>query len=43
MGATKFEAWKEGKFEFGNLSSTHTDDVYGEMRGETPLKDLIGE
>lgn len=43
MGATKFEAWKEGKFEFGQLSSTHTDDVYGEMRGETPLKDLIGE
>jgi hypothetical protein len=43
MGNDKFDAWKEGKFEFGNLSSTHTDDVYGEMRGETPLKDLIGE
>lgn len=43
MGKDKFDAWKEGKFEFGNLSSTHTDDVYGEMRGETPLKDLIGE
>ena len=43
MGNEKFEAWKSGKFEFGQLSSTHTDDVYGEMRGETPLKDLIGE
>lgn len=43
MGKDKFDAWKEGKFEFGQLSSTHTDDVYGEMRGETPLKDLIGE
>ena len=43
MGDAKYEAWKEGKFEFGQLSSEHTDDVYGLMRGETPLKDLIGE
>ena len=43
MGATKYEAWKDGKFEFGQLSGTHTDDVYGEMRGETPLKELLGE
>ncbi len=41
MGKGKFEAWKEGKFEFGDLVSTHKDDVYGEMRGETPLKELI--
>jgi hypothetical protein len=43
MGDAKYEAWKEGKFEFGQLSSEHTDDVYGLMRGETPLKDLIGK
>jgi len=43
MGTTKYEAWKEGKFEFGQLSGTHTDDVYGEMRGETPLKELLGQ
>ena len=43
MGAGKFDAWKEGKFEFGQLSTTHTDEVYGDMRSETPLKDLISE
>jgi len=43
MGDTKFEAWKDGKFEFGALSTQHEDDVYGTMRGETPLKDLIGD
>jgi len=43
MGNTKYDAWKGGKFEFSALSSTHEDEVYGTMRGETPLKDLIGE
>lgn len=42
MGKGKFDAWQEGKFSFGDLVSTHKDDVYGDMRGETPLKDLIG-
>ena len=42
MGDTKYEAWKEGKFEFSALSSQHDDDVYGTMRGEATLKDLIG-
>ena len=43
MGDTKYEAWKEGKFEFSALSSQHDDDVYGLMRNETSLKDLLGE
>ena len=43
MGDTKYEAWKEGKFEFSALSSQHDDDVYGTMRGETTLKELIGD
>jgi len=43
MGEGKFEAWKEGKFDFSQLSTEKENDVYGMMRGETPLKDLIGE
>ena len=40
---TKWQAWKDGKFEFSALSSTHDDPVYGQMRTETPLRDLLGE
>lgn len=43
MGDTKYEAWKDGKFKFEQLSTTNTNDVYGDMRTETPLKDLTGE
>lgn len=41
MGKGKFEAWKAGKFDLPELSRTYTDDVYGEMRSEAPLKDLV--
>lgn len=43
FGDSKFEAWKDGKFEFSALSTTHQDDVYGQMRSETPLQDLVKE
>jgi hypothetical protein len=43
MGTGKWEAWKDGKFEFSQLSTTHEDEVYGQMRTETALKDLINE
>ncbi len=43
MGDAKYDAWKDGKFEFSTLSKQHDDDVYGTMRGETPLKELIGD
>ena len=43
MGAGKYDAWKAGKFEFSQLSKENENDVFGMMRGETPLKDLIGE
>lgn len=43
MGAAKYEAWKDGKFELSQLSKEYQNDVFGTMRGETPLKDLIGE
>jgi len=41
MMGNKYQAWKEGKFDFEQLSTTRPDDVFGEMRTETPLKDLI--
>jgi hypothetical protein len=43
MGPGKYEAWSEGKFTFDQLSTTHEDDVFGQMRGEASLKSLLGE
>lgn len=43
MGDTKFEAYQANKFEFSQLSTTTNNDVFGDMRTVTPLKDLIGE
>jgi hypothetical protein len=43
MGPGKYEAWSEGKFTFDQLSTTHEDDVFGQMRGEASLKGLLGE
>jgi hypothetical protein len=43
MGFEKWQAWKDGKFEFSQLSAEHQDDVYGTMRGAANLKDLLGE
>ena len=42
MGPGKFEAWKAGKFEFGRLAGHYQDDVYGDMRVEASLKELLG-
>lgn len=42
LGPGKYEAWTEGKFDFSALSTTHTDDVYGQMRIEATLKELLG-
>lgn len=41
MGAGKFEAWQKGQFTFDKLSREVNNDVYGKMRTETPLKDLL--
>jgi hypothetical protein len=43
MGDTKFEAYQANKFEFSQLSTTTNNDVFGDMRTVTPLKELIGE
>jgi hypothetical protein len=42
MGPGKYEAWMAGKFSFDQLTTTHIDDVYGEMRHERSLRDLVG-
>ena len=41
MGQGKWDAWKDDKFKFGQLSTTTYNDVFGDMRGETSLKDLL--
>lgn len=43
MGQGKFDAWKAGQFTFDKLSREVENDVYGAMRHETPLKDLVNE
>lgn len=43
MGGRKWQAWKDGKFEFSQLSQEQENDVYGIMRTEASLKQLLGE
>lgn len=43
MGAEKYQAFRDGKFEFGALSRQVEDDVYKTMRSEASLKSLLGE
>jgi SPP1 gp7 family putative phage head morphogenesis protein len=43
MGPGKYEAWKAGKFDLSQLSIEREDKVYGAMRGEAALKDLLGQ
>lgn len=41
MGTGKYQAYMDGAFSFDKLSSTYADPVYGIMRAETALKDLV--
>lgn len=43
MGGAKWDAWKAGKFEFSQLSTTKNNDVFGNMKTEASLKELVGE
>lgn len=43
MGDSKYEAYSAGKFEFSALSNQQNNDIFGTMRTETSLKDLLGE
>ncbi|MFQ5433481.1 MAG: hypothetical protein ACE5FD_01255 [Anaerolineae bacterium] len=40
MGQARFEAWREGKFKFNDLSGARNDPVWGEMRVAQSLKQL---
>lgn len=42
MGGGRYDAFKAGAFKFGELSDTHEDSVYGQMRSVTPLWKLLG-
>jgi len=41
LGKGRYEAFKAGKFEFSDLSKERPDDVYGKMRSEATLKELV--
>jgi hypothetical protein len=41
MGETKWQAWMDGKFEFSQLVTNTPNDIYGNMKTVTPLKDLL--
>jgi NAD(P)-dependent dehydrogenase (short-subunit alcohol dehydrogenase family) len=42
MGPEYWQAWKDGKYSFGNISREYDNDVYGPMRVATTLKELLG-
>ena len=43
LGESKWQALQDGKFGFSDLSVQKENDIYGTMRQEASLKDLIGE
>lgn len=43
MGTSRWNAWKDGLFNFDQLSTTYTDNVYGEMRKAASLEMLVGQ
>ena len=43
MGPGKFEAWRAGQFDLRDLTTTGEHPAWGEIRVETPLKDLVQE
>jgi hypothetical protein len=43
LGPTKYQAWKNGEFQFSDLSRTYSDRVYGTMRREATLQELVGQ
>ena len=42
LGPGRLDAWNNELFEFSRLSNQVNDDVYGTMRVEAALRDLIG-
>lgn len=43
LGKGKYQAWVDKKFTFSQLTKEHDDQVYGMMRTEASLKDLLGD
>lgn len=43
LGASKWDAWKNGKFDLAEVSGVKADPVYGDMRVEKSLKELLPE
>jgi hypothetical protein len=42
MGNAKYDAWKDGKITLDQLSVEKENEVYGLMRGEASLKEILG-
>lgn len=43
MGPGKYEAWKEGRFDLTQITQERMDEIYGAMKSEATLKELLGE
>lgn len=43
LGEKKYEAYKDGKFEFSQLSTNYESDAFGNMKVEASLGSLTGE
>lgn len=43
MGDKVYEAWREGRFAFGDLVTWRHSDDWGDTPGVTPLRGLVGE
>jgi SPP1 gp7 family putative phage head morphogenesis protein len=41
LGPAKYEAWKDGKFDFADLAKHADSEVFGKMWQEAPLSDLV--
>jgi hypothetical protein len=42
LGRDYHQAWKDGLYSFSDISTERPNDVYGPMRGVTPLWQLLG-
>lgn len=42
MGNARYDAWQDGKFELTDITRQVPDDIWGTMRVEASLKDLVG-
>jgi hypothetical protein len=42
MGGAKYRAWKDGAFSFDQLTTTYESQIYGTMKREASLKEILG-